>query len=133
MPLFLALKTEALDLADCTSEALETIGDAQAIAERSAERWWSAELNRLRGVFLSTMGVDDAQIEASFCAAVKIAKEQKSISLEKRAEGIYAEYRRKSRSVRRTRVAATSRSTRSSQPSLKGPASEILRQPIREI
>ena len=28
------------------------------------------------------------------CAAIRLAKEQKSISLEKRAEGTYAEYRR---------------------------------------
>ena len=41
------------------------------------------------------MGAEEAQIEASFCTAIKIAKEQKSVSLEKRAEGIYAEYRRR--------------------------------------
>ena len=39
-------------------------------------------------------GADETQIEASFCAAIQIAREQKSISLEKRAEGTYAEYRR---------------------------------------
>ena len=38
------------------------------------------------------MGADETQIEASFCEAIRIAKEQKSISLEKRAEGTYAEY-----------------------------------------
>ena len=41
------------------------------------------------------MGADEAQIEASFCEAIRIAKEQKSISLEKRAEATYAEYRRR--------------------------------------
>ena len=56
--------------------------------------WWSAELHRLRGVFLTTLGADEMQIEASLRAAVRTAKEQKSISLEKRAEGTYAEYRR---------------------------------------
>ena len=39
--------------------------------------------------------LDEAQIEASFCAAVRIAKEQKSISLQKRAEATYAEYHAK--------------------------------------
>jgi predicted secreted protein len=34
------------------------------------------------------------QIEASFCEASRFAREQKSISLEKRAEASYAEYRR---------------------------------------
>jgi hypothetical protein len=40
------------------------------------------------------MGADEAQIEASFRKAIRIAKEQKSVSLEKRAEATYAEYRR---------------------------------------
>ena len=44
----------------------------------------------LHGVFLTTMGADETQIEASFCEAIRIAREQKSISLEKRAEGTYA-------------------------------------------
>ena len=52
------------------------------------------ELHRLRGVFLTAMGADETQIEASFGEAIRIAQEQKSISLEKRAEATYAEYRR---------------------------------------
>jgi hypothetical protein len=36
--------------------------------------------------FLVALGADEAQIEASFCAAISTAKEQKSVSLEKRAE-----------------------------------------------
>jgi serine/threonine protein kinase len=91
---FLALKAEALYLADRTSEALEAINEAEAVAERLEERYWRAELHRLRGVFLAAIGADETQIEASFCAAIRIAKEQKSLSLEKRAEATYAEYRR---------------------------------------
>jgi hypothetical protein len=60
---------------------------------RTEERWWCAELHRLHGVFLTTMGADETQIEASFSTAIRIAKEQKSVSLEKRAEATYAEYR----------------------------------------
>jgi tetratricopeptide (TPR) repeat protein len=93
VPLWLALKAEALHLADRTSEALEAIREAEAFGERSEERWWHAELYRLRGVFLAALGADENQIEASFCEAIKIAREQKSVSLEKRAEGTYAEYR----------------------------------------
>ena len=93
VPLFLALKAEALHLADRTFEALEAIGEAEALAERFEGRWWSAELHRLRGVFLTAMGAEETQIEASFCEAIRIARKQKSISLEKRAEGTYAEYR----------------------------------------
>jgi hypothetical protein len=81
-------------LADRTPESLEVIVEAEAAAERSEERWLCAELHRLRGVFLAALGAEDAQIEASFCEAIGIAREQKSVSLEKRAEATYAEYRR---------------------------------------
>ena len=94
VPYYLALKAEALYLADRTSEALEAISEAEAVIERSEDRHWCAELHRLRGVFLAAMGADETQIEASFCEAIRIAKEQKSISLAKRAEATYAEYRR---------------------------------------
>ena len=94
VPYLLAQKAEALHLADRTSEALETISEAEALVERFEERRWCAELHRLRGVFLTAIDADEAQIEASFSAAIRIAKEQKSVSLEKRAEATYAEYRR---------------------------------------
>jgi serine/threonine protein kinase/predicted ATPase len=92
-PSLLALKAEALHLADRTAEALEAISEAEAMAERSEERFWCAELYRVRGVFLATLSAEETQIEASFCAAISTAREQKSISLEKRAERTYAEYR----------------------------------------
>jgi tetratricopeptide (TPR) repeat protein len=94
VPSFLAQKAEALHLADRTSEALEAIREAEAVVERSEVRFWCAELHRLRGVFLATLGADSTQIEASFCAAIRIAREQKAISLATRAEATYAEYRK---------------------------------------
>jgi hypothetical protein len=96
-------KAEALHLADRTSEALEAINEAEALAERFEQRFCCAELHRLRGVFLAASGADEARIEASFCKAISTAQEQKSISLAKRAEATYAEYRRQkaSRSGRR--------------------------------
>jgi hypothetical protein len=99
IPFSLGLKAEALHLADRTSEALEAITEAEALAQRSQERWWHAELHRLRGVFLAALGADETQIEASFCEAIRIAKEQKSVSLQKRAEATYAEYRRQKAST----------------------------------
>jgi len=94
LPFWLALKAEALHLSKRTPEALEAIKEAEAVAERFEERWWHAELHRLRAVFLAALGANEGQIEAAFCAAIRIAKEQKSVSLEKRAEATYAEYRR---------------------------------------
>ena len=94
LPFFLALKAEALYFADRSFEALEALTEAEAVVKRSEGRWWSAELHRLRGVCLMAIGADETQIEASFCEAIKTAKQQKSISLAKRAEATYAEYRR---------------------------------------
>jgi len=94
LPTHLARKAEALHLGDRTSEALEAINEAEALAERFEQRDRCAELHRLRGVFLATLGADETKIEASFCEAIRIAKEQKAISLAKRAEATYAEYHR---------------------------------------
>jgi predicted ATPase len=103
LPYFLALKAEALHFAGRTSEALGAIREAEALAERSEGRWWCAEMHKLRGVFLEAIGADATQIEASFCEAIRIAKEQKSISLERRAEATFAEYRRQKASGSRGR------------------------------
>ena len=99
MPYYLALKAEALYLANHTPEALERIQEAEGVVERFEERGSCAELHRLRGVFLATLGADETQIEASFCAAISTARQQKSISLAKRAEATYAEYRRQKTSA----------------------------------
>ena len=103
LPGYLGRKAEVLYLADRTSEALAAIKEAEKVVERSEEREWSAELHRLRAVFLAALGDDEAQIEASFQEAIRIAKEQKSVSLEKRAEATYAEYRRQRASGSRGR------------------------------
>ena len=95
VPFFLALKAEALFFAHRMPEALDAIMEAQILVERSEERWWSAELHRLHGLFLATLGAEETQIEASFREAVTAAKAQKSTSLLKRAEATYAEYRRR--------------------------------------
>ena len=95
LSVYLAYKAEALYLAYRASEALQAINEAVSIAERFEHRYCNAGLHRLRGVFLATLGAEESQIEASFCEAIRIAKEQKSVSLEKRAEATYAEYRRR--------------------------------------
>jgi hypothetical protein len=100
LPFFLTRKAEALHLAGRTSEALEAINEAEAFVEKTdGGRWWCIELHRLRGVFLTANGAEESKIEASFCASIKTAKEQKSVSLAKRAEATYAEYRRRKASA----------------------------------
>jgi predicted ATPase len=99
LPYFLGLKARALHLADRTPEALEAINEAEALVERLEARHMCATLHTLRGVFLSTVGADETQIEASFSEAIRVAKEQKSVSLEKRAEGTCEEYHRQKASA----------------------------------
>jgi hypothetical protein len=72
---------------DRTSEALDTINDAEALAERIEVRGMFSRLHRLRDVFLATVGAEESEFEASFCEAIRIAREQKPVSLLKRAEG----------------------------------------------
>ena len=50
MPYILALKAEALYLADRISEALEALNEAEALAERFEQRVFFADLHRLRGL-----------------------------------------------------------------------------------
>ena len=99
LPFFMALKAEALFAANRSSEALEAVEEGQVIAQQCEARSSSAELHRLRGVFLAAIGGSETQIEASFCEAIRIARGQKSISLEKRTEVTYAEYRRQKASA----------------------------------
>ena len=81
-------------LAGRTSEALAVVTEAEAVAERSEVRTMRARLHGLRAVFLAALGTEESQIEASFQEAIRIAREQRSVSLEKRAEATYAEYHR---------------------------------------
>jgi predicted ATPase len=93
VPFGLVLKAEALHLADRTLEALEAIGEAGMLAESFGERSSCVELYRLRGLFLTRLGADEAEIAEAFRNAISAAKEQRSISLAARAEATYAEYR----------------------------------------
>jgi tetratricopeptide (TPR) repeat protein len=93
LSLWLALKAESLYRAGLTIKALEVLTEAEALTQRSEERYWCAELHRLRAVFLSAIASNQIQIEASFHAAIKTAQEQKSISLVRRAKESYAEWR----------------------------------------
>jgi hypothetical protein len=93
-PYFLWLKAQALYIANRTPEALEAIKEADALIEKYEEYEMRSALYWLRGVFLAALGAEETQIEASFSEAISIAKEQKSVSNEKRTEATCAEYRR---------------------------------------
>jgi tRNA A-37 threonylcarbamoyl transferase component Bud32/predicted ATPase len=95
LPFGLALKADALHLADRTPEALDAIGEAARLIESFGERSSCAELHRLRGVFLTSLSADQAEIEKAFSDAISTAKQQNPTSLSRRAEATYADYRRR--------------------------------------
>ena len=68
------------------------------VFRKSRHGVYFVDLHRLRGVFLAALGADETQIEASFQEAIRIATEQKSVSLQKRAEATYAEFFRQKES-----------------------------------
>ena len=99
MPLWLALKAEALHLADRTAEALEAVREAEVLIKRFEGRWWYAEVRRLCGVLLAALCANRTQIEASFRDSIRIAKQQKATRLLVRTETTYAEYLRQKASA----------------------------------
>jgi hypothetical protein len=99
VPSLLGAKAEALYIANRTTEALDTIKQAETLVEKTEARCWSAEFYRLRAICLTAMDADEAEIERAFQDAIETAKQQKSASLRKRAEASYAAYRRQKAST----------------------------------
>ena len=68
------------------AEAMVAVENAIAFAEAGGERYYAAELHRLRGELLARAPYGDRRkAEASFRAAIKIAKQQGAALLENRA------------------------------------------------
>jgi predicted ATPase/DNA-binding winged helix-turn-helix (wHTH) protein len=85
---FLALLAEALEKMGRVGDALEALEEAIALAERTSEGLFEAELHRLRGQMLSRLGqAREARKRAreEFDAALQIARRQEARSLELRA------------------------------------------------
>jgi len=85
LPYYLALLAQAYGQAGRAEEGLATIDEALAFARTHNERWWDAELQRLRGELLLMHGADASDVEAAFLRAIDIARAQQARSLELRA------------------------------------------------
>jgi predicted ATPase len=79
----LALLSEVLDRMGNHKGALASLADALAWVEQSGERWWEAEIHRLKGVSLLSQE-RFAESEASFEQSIQIARRQQAKSLELR-------------------------------------------------
>ena len=85
-PYFLALRAEAYARAGCVQEGLEDIRQAFAIVHTTGERWYEAELYRLRGeLLLAQPNTQDGETERDFQHARVLARQQHAKSLELRA------------------------------------------------
>jgi len=85
-PYFLVLQAEAYRKVDQPEEALRMLIEALALIDRCGDRYWEAELHRLKGeILLSQAGSDKVQAEACFHQALDVARHQQAKSLELRA------------------------------------------------
>jgi predicted ATPase len=85
-PYFLALLAEAYGTADQKEEALSVLAEALALVQRSGDRYWEAELHRLKGEMLLIQAIPDkAQAETCFQQVLAMARRQEAKALELRA------------------------------------------------
>ena len=86
LPRFEAALAEAEASAGETDAGLRRLDDALAELERTEQRWYEAELYRIRGeILLKRDPADTAAAEQSLQAAIAIAQSQKARSFELRA------------------------------------------------
>jgi DNA-binding SARP family transcriptional activator/predicted ATPase len=85
LPYYLSLLAQVYLKAERAEEGLVTIDEALSEAHTHNERWWDAELHRLRGEFLLIHGADASDGEAALLRAIEIARAQQARSLELRA------------------------------------------------
>jgi len=82
----LALHAELLDALGETDKALGMIDEALDLVEAHDERWWQAEILRLKGSMTLKRGnEDEADAEALFQEAIAVARKHRAKSLELRA------------------------------------------------
>jgi len=85
LPYYLSLLAHVCGKAGRAEEGLASIDEALAEARTHNERWWDAELHRLRGELLLMHGADASDVEAAILRAIEIARSQQARSLELRA------------------------------------------------
>ena len=83
---YLALLADVCGRAGRLEAAQSAIAEALAFAEESGERWWEADLHRLKGELLLAQSAENrAEAEACFHRALEIARQQSAKAFELRA------------------------------------------------
>jgi predicted ATPase len=85
-PMYLAPLAEAYGQAGQVGEGLQVLAEALVYIEQAGERWWEAELHRLKGELLLLQSSDTyATAESCFYQALALARRQQAKSWELRA------------------------------------------------
>jgi len=91
MPFFLALLAEANVAVGDRESAVDVLAEALALVDKTEERWWEAEIHRIKGELLRVRPrPDGVAAEAEFERALEIARRQGVKSLELRASTSFA-------------------------------------------
>jgi class 3 adenylate cyclase/predicted ATPase len=86
VPYFCTLLADVCDHLGHTEEGLQALTEARTLVEQQEERWWEAEICRLRGVLLLRQTrTPQAEAEACFQQALNVARRQEAKWLELRA------------------------------------------------
>jgi predicted ATPase len=82
---YLALLAETHGTLHQPEEGLRILSEAFALADTHDERWWEAELHRIKGVLLLQQSLDNqAEAETCFQHSISIAQSQQAKSWELR-------------------------------------------------
>jgi predicted ATPase len=82
---FLSLLAEVYKEAGQLEEGVATLNDGIAFVEGTGERFYEAELHRLKGELLWMQGEDEAEVEGYYQHAIQVARRQSAKWLELRA------------------------------------------------
>jgi predicted ATPase len=86
VPYFCTFLADVCDHLGHTEDGLQALAEAQTLVEQHEERWWEAEICRLRGVLLLQQpGTPQTEAEAWLQRALDVARHQEAKSLELRA------------------------------------------------
>jgi predicted ATPase len=86
VPFLCTLLAEVSDYLGHTEDGLQALAEAHTLVEQHEERWWEAEVSRLRGVLLLRQpGTPQEEAETWLRRALDVARRQEAQSLELRA------------------------------------------------
>jgi TOMM system kinase/cyclase fusion protein len=86
VPYFSALLADVAAHLGHPEDGLRALAEAHTLVEQHEERWWQAEIYRLRGVLLlRQIGTPQAEAEAWLQRALEVARDQEAKALELRA------------------------------------------------